>query len=108
MSQQWNNLSPNQLNMSEADIEKLLSANAKSGLLFMTGRKNVEKRSPVTCIPEPSTYNAFDRLIKFSIRYYSLDDDDLYIAGWARQVHLCRAKIYSTGGRYDAAFGSFF
>lgn len=64
MSQQWNNLSPNQLNMSEADIEKLLSANAKSGLLFMTGRKNVEKRSPVTCIPEPSTYNAFDRLIK--------------------------------------------
>lgn len=59
MSHHWNGLSSptNNLNLSEADIEKLINANRKSGLLFMTGRRNIEKnKSPVTCIPEPSEW----------------------------------------------------
>lgn len=47
----------NHLNLSEADIEKLLNsaANVKSsGLLFMTTKRNYDKKNLVTCIPEPS------------------------------------------------------
>jgi hypothetical protein len=46
----------NHLNLSETDIEKLLNSvsNVKSGLLFMTAKRNYDKKNPVTCIPEPS------------------------------------------------------
>lgn len=61
----WTNMSQqlaspaNHLNLSEADIEKLLNsaANVKSsGLFFMTSKKNYDKKNPVTCIPEPSPF----------------------------------------------------
>jgi leucine-rich repeat-containing G protein-coupled receptor 6 len=57
MSQQFSS-SVNHLNLSETDIEKLLNSvtNVKSGLLFMTAKKNYDKKNLVTCIPEPSTY----------------------------------------------------
>ncbi|XP_046655877.1 leucine-rich repeat-containing G-protein coupled receptor 5-like isoform X1 [Daphnia pulicaria] len=58
MSQQFGSPA-NHLNLSEADIEKLLSSvsNVKSGLLFMTAKKNYDKKNPaVTCIPEPSPF----------------------------------------------------
>jgi hypothetical protein len=58
MSQQFGSPA-NHLNLSEADIEKLLSSvsNVKSGLLFMTAKKNYDKKNPaVTCIPEPSKF----------------------------------------------------
>jgi hypothetical protein len=56
MSQQFSS-SVNHLNLSETDIEKLLNSvtNVKSGLLFMTAKKNYDKKNLVTCIPEPST-----------------------------------------------------
>ena len=64
MSQQWaaaaaaGGLPSNDL--SEADIEKLLSSSSrKSGVMFMTTRKNNEKKNPVACIPEPSIYNIY-------------------------------------------------
>ena len=60
----WTNMSQqlgspvNHLNLSETDIEKLLNSvtNVKSGLLFMTAKKNYDKKNLVTCIPEPSKY----------------------------------------------------
>jgi len=49
----------NNLNLSEAEIEKLLSSSpggGKSGVLLTATRVAQDKRNLITCIPEPSEY----------------------------------------------------
>lgn len=116
MSQQWSGaaLSTNHLNLSEADIEKLISSasNRKSGLLFMTGRPNSEKRNPVSCIPEPSmTFNldSYRHPPSFKTKQKQKQNKQLNsIIFKKKQVRLCRAKTCSTGGPYGAEYGSSF
>lgn len=61
ISQQWANMASaaNNLNLSETEIEKLLSSSpggGKSGVLLTATRVAQDKRNLITCIPEPSEY----------------------------------------------------